>query len=264
MNPEQYHAFSKVLVNNLSADERVVGLIAVGSMAGGDVEPDRWSDHDFFLITQPGHQEAFRRDISWLPEQEAIAFWFRETAHGLKVVYESGHLLEFAVFDAEELNVARVNRYRVLLDRDNFATQVAMLAARTEQEDGQGLEDRVVFGQFLTNLMVAVGRYWRGERLSAAEFGRTYAVKHLVSLLVKYVPSGDRKLLDNVSPLRRFELVYPKLGAELNHLILMPLPAAAVALLALAERELQGSMPEFPAGHVAIARRYFESAGPNS
>ena len=35
-------------------------------------------------------------------EVEQIAFWFRETAHGLKVLYRTGLLVEFAVFDRGE------------------------------------------------------------------------------------------------------------------------------------------------------------------
>ena len=36
-------------------------------MADRDYSPDEWSDHDFFLISQPGEQEALRQDLSWLP-----------------------------------------------------------------------------------------------------------------------------------------------------------------------------------------------------
>lgn len=113
MTPEAYSAFTEKLKESLSNDDRVLGLIAVGSMARVDYEPDQWSDHDFFVITRPGQQEFFRSNYSWLPPHRKIVFTFRETAHGVKVLYEDGHLLEFAVFDLEELYLARVNRVRV-------------------------------------------------------------------------------------------------------------------------------------------------------
>ena len=81
-------------------------------MADVDYHPDQWSDHDFFVISEPGSQEYFRNDLSWLPDDRQIAFWFRETTHGLKVVYENGNLLEFAVFDFAELELAKADRFR--------------------------------------------------------------------------------------------------------------------------------------------------------
>ncbi|HEY0372989.1 MAG TPA: hypothetical protein VGD79_13370, partial [Thermoanaerobaculia bacterium] len=114
-----YHAFTDQLAATLTADPRILGLIALGSMAevGGRL-PDRYSDHDFFVITQ--HAEAFRATTEWLPHAGRIALWFRETPHGCKAVYDDGHLVEYAVFTPDELQLARVNDYRVLLDRERI------------------------------------------------------------------------------------------------------------------------------------------------
>src|SRR3954449_2304508 len=103
MDAQAYEQFTRRLLDNLTADERVLGLVALGSMAARDYIPDAWSDHDFFMITKPRDQESFRTDLSWLPDAEQVAFYFRETAHGLKAIYADGHLIEFAVFDLAEL-----------------------------------------------------------------------------------------------------------------------------------------------------------------
>ena len=50
-------------------------------------------------VTQDGTPERYRTDLQWLPDADTIGWWFRETAHGLKVLYRGGLLLEFAVFD---------------------------------------------------------------------------------------------------------------------------------------------------------------------
>src|SRR3954454_25345021 len=117
MDADAYRAFTDELTDCARADERVVGLVAVGSTADSDYAPDEWSDHDFFLVSKPGEQEGLRQDLRWLPADERIAFSFRETAHGLKVFYDDGHMIEFAVFDVAEIALAGANRYRVLLDR---------------------------------------------------------------------------------------------------------------------------------------------------
>lgn len=266
MNLQDYRAFTVALQHSLSQDPRVLGLVAVGSMAEQDIAPDRWSDHDFFVITRPGQQEALRADLTWLPNHERIAFWFRESAHGLKVVYADGHLLEYAIFDRAELELAKINRFRVLFDRSNVTEQVEAIRRRSggqslriELGDGQ-LQVGYQFGQFLTNLMVGVGRYWRGERLSAQQFVKSHALEHLVILLSNYVPANQKALLDNISPLRRFDLVYPELGSELDAIANLSPPQAAMRLLDVAEGILSMRVPDYPFGPVALVRRFLGGA----
>jgi hypothetical protein len=248
MQPDAYRALSEALRANLAADARALGLVALGSMADQDYAPDRWSDHDFFVIVEPGDQEHFRTELSWLPTPERIVLAMRETAHGLKVVYDDGHLLEFAVFDPDELELARVNRYRVLLDRSDIARRMAAVAAATTQRSMQSSEsDERLLGQFLTNLLVGAGRHARGEQVSGRTFVKTHALRHLLILLERYVPSPEHGVLDNLEPTRRFERAYPALGRELNAILELPTPRAARELLALAARELRPHLPNYPA-----------------
>lgn len=157
MTPEAHAAFTAALVSALATDPDVVGVVLLGSSSGLPPLPDPFSDHDFFVVTRPGVQERFRTTSSWLPDAAAIALTFRETAHGVKVLYAGGHLAEFAVFDLDELAVARVNRYRVALDR-------ADVAARMERVHAASLAEAAVVpdldwraGQFLTALVVGAG-----------------------------------------------------------------------------------------------------------
>lgn len=248
MNQNAYHQFTESLIANLAADERVLGLVAMGSMARQDYQPDQWSDHDFFVVVSPGAQPEFRRNLRWLPAAETIALAFPETAHGVKVVYASGHLLEFAVFAPEELNVVSANRYRVLLDRANLAQTMAARAEATavDHKNNPLTTDLYYFGQFLTGLLVGNGRYRRGERLSGHVFIKDYATRHLLTLLARHLPAPNHALLDNLDPFRRFERVYPELGAEINELQLLPPPETAVGLLAIARRELANRLDNYP------------------
>lgn len=261
MQLDDYRSFTAALTASLSADPRVLGLIALGSMAEQDYLPDQWSDHDFFVITVPGEQEALRADLSWLPNYQRLAFWFRESHHALRAVYDSGHLLEFVVFDQAELAAhGRMNRYRVLLDRSDIAALTAELAERTAQEAGQSAkDDRLLLGECLTNLMVGAARYWRGERLSGHMFVKSYAMELLVRLLIKHVPAEQHHLLDNLAPTRRFDRVYPKLAAGLDAAANLPPPEAALRLLDITEATLGQSVPDFPDQAFTIVRRYLTS-----
>lgn len=239
MELPEYRRFTRELRLRLEADPRVLGLVVVGSTAERDYAPDRWSDHDFFVVVAPGAQESFRSDLRWLPGSEEIAFSFRETAHGVKVVLRDGHLLEFAVFDPGELSLARVNRYRVVFDRERIAERIERVAQATRSSPDLVVPgDDWLTGQFLALLLVGVGRHHRGERLSGRQLVASNAVSHLVRLFTKHVASPSAALLDGLDPLRRFELAYPALGARLSALQIMETPAAARALLDLAVAEL--------------------------
>jgi hypothetical protein len=261
MEPDDYRSFTTTLAANLASDPRVLGLIALGSMAEQDYLPDRWSDHDFFVVTVPGAQEAFRTDLSWLPNHKQLAFWFRETPHALRAVYDSGHLLEFVLFDEAELAAyGRINRYRVLLDRSSITRLAAEVAERTAQDAASGsVDDRLLGGEFLTNLMVGAARYWRGERLSGHVFVKSYALELLVRLLSKHVPAERQDLLDNLAPTRRFDWVYPDLAAKLDKAANLPPPEAALHLLNAAEPTLRRVLPSFEEQAIAVTRRYLTS-----
>ena len=259
MNPEEYQAYTIALQSNLEQNPDVIGLVALGSMAKQDYQPDRWSDHDFFVMTKSGKQEELRQNLSWLPDHENIVLALRETAHGLKVLYRDGHLVEFAVFDTQELYLSKVNRYRLLFEREeDIAQHLTRIKSSVIPPQHSPQEDFKEISMFLCNLLIGVGRHKRGEQLSGHEFVKTFALSSLVFLLEKHLPSSRKEVLDNLNNLRRFELVYPELGLELNQLLLNETPQAALKLMALAERELSGKMADFPAEAFAVVRHQAE------
>jgi len=260
VNSGDYRAFTGALVDRAVADERVVGLVAVGSMAERDYAPDEWSDHDFFLVTRPGEQDAFRADLSWLPRADEIVLAFRETEHGLKVVYEDAHLIEFAVFSVEELRVAPVDRHRVLLDRGGVAEGLVVIPR--QQGSSPRSDGARELGLLLSHVLVGAGRHCRGEILSGGFFVRSLAASDLVSLVTATLPAERETLLDVLDPLRRFELVYPEIAREIDELSRAETLAAARGLLALAERELRNTRPEFPWHALDVVRDHLPDEHP--
>ena len=242
MRPDDYDAFTRELVHGLAGDDRVLGLVAVGSMAARDYRPDEWSDHDFFVITVSGVQETLREDVSWLPRAERIAHWYRETEHGLQVLYGDGHLVEFAVFDLRELGLASVNRRRVLLDKGGVEKRVTEVAAQSATRARPS--DEHEFGKFIGCILVGTGRSRRGEELSGGRFVKDLALQFLLVLLARALPAENAGLLDDLDPYRRFELVHPELAAELVALTKLDTVDAALGLLDVAERELRPRRPD--------------------
>jgi hypothetical protein len=247
MELEEYRRLTERLGERLAAEPDVLGLVALGSMSGEPPLPDAWSDHDFFVVTVPGAQERFRTRLDWLPDPGDVVLSFRETAHGVKALYRSGHLLEFAVFDRDELRLARVNRYRVLLDRADVAARMRAVREESAGASAAGRpDDGWLAGQLLTSLVVGAGRFRRGERLSAHQMVKVAALGHLVRLLTRHVPPERAGVQDDLDPFRRFEAAWPEIGREIGKALLREAPDAASALLAIAVRELPERLPAFP------------------
>jgi hypothetical protein len=260
MHPAAYARFTAALSERLAADPDVLGLVALGSMSGEGPAPDAWSDHDFFVVTRPGAQERLRADPAWLPDARRIVLWHRETAHGLKAIWDDGHLAELAVFEPEELALARANRYRVLLDRADVAPRMAALRAATEaRRAAEAPDPRWLGGQFLGELLVGAGRAARGERTSGHFRVRTQAVLHLLALVHRLVPPAEGAAPDGLDVSRRVEQAWPALAGELEAALARPVPDAAAALLDAAERTL-GDRAPWPAAAAAAVRRRLREA----
>ena len=238
MQPDEYGRFTERLRERVSRDKRAIGLVALGSMSGEPPAADDWSDHDFFVVSRPGEQEGLRNDLSWLPDAEEIAFTYRDTPHGVKVFYRSAHLLEFAVFDLDEMiRHAKINRARTLLDRGGVDEAVQQLRRRPTE----GRDRRWLSGEILGTLLVASNRARRGELLSSREL-LYFATVRLAELIAQSLFSKEGAL-DSLNPLRRFELAFPRLGGELNAALQRPPAEAARLLLDIALRQLPDVLP---------------------
>ncbi len=233
MHLETYADFSDTLVKNLRGTSGVLGLVAVGSFAGGH---DEWSDHDFFVIAHPDSAESIRRDVTWLPEHERLTLVFRETAHGIKGVYEDGHLVEFAVFTPAEITLAQVNRFAILIDGGDLAARMESARETSAESAGSPAQtDAWLVGQLLTSLLVGVQRHRRGERISAVDFVHRSALRHFLVLLARHVPAARPEAIDDLNPFRRVEQAWPAVGIALSALLATGnLERTALGLLDLA------------------------------
>ncbi|MFW5709600.1 MAG: hypothetical protein ACOCX5_05205 [Chloroflexota bacterium] len=238
MRSDIYHAFTDQLTANLQSDNRVQGLVLLGSTAHQNRSPDEWSDHDFFIITASGAQEDFRTNFDWLPDHDEIVLTIRETEHGLKILYASGHLLEYAVFDLAEIALAKANDYRVAFDRGGAEAAMQAIATLPTVDTYTSANLARDMGMFLCLLVVGAGRVTRGEAISGQVFIRAYAVGHLLSALVHGLQTSEAAQLDNLDPYRRFERVFPQIGAEINTALNHDPISAALDLLDVYERHL--------------------------
>jgi len=246
---EKFLAYQAQLTDLVAKRPEVIGLVFVGSAAATQ-RVDQYSDQDFFLVVTEGSGESFRQDLKWLPNSAEIASHPRETAHGLKVVYQNGDVLEFAVFEDSELELSSVNDYKVVLDRADIAERMAKIAHRsipTEVNRAQELE------LFLSLILIGVGRARRGEVLAAEQHIKSYALNHALRL-VRLANPVESSMMDSLNSYRRFEFDYPEMGRELAMVMRMPTEESARALAVLVLREIRGDDHEFELYRVVADR----------
>ncbi|WP_273651785.1 hypothetical protein [Cellulomonas fimi] len=233
------------LVAAVRAHPTAVGLVLLGSAARSEAaRRDEWSDHDFFVVAAEGKGDEVRDVRAWLPDADRVVSVAREGAIGFAVLYDDGHLMEFAAASGSELGGAVLVHHDVVLDGDGTLAALVDASSRRAAAEPH-LDPANDAALALVKLMVGVGRARRGEVLSGGEMVRQWAVKHLVLAIRARVPSvvTDRESID---PARRFEIAYPLIAARLASALAAPVEDAARALHALARDVLEPGWDEFP------------------
>lgn len=256
MSPEQYAHFTEILLDNARRDPNVLGVVFLGS-AANEKRRDEWSDHDMFWVVKTGLQEGYRQDRSWLPYPDQIVMHYRETQHGVNVIYEMGHLIEFAVFDLDELNVVKANDYAVPLDKADITQRMAKAADSTHPEP---VEAAVAARHLMQIVFAGIGRWARGEKISAHAFVRMYALRRLLQVLPLVLKPANTDKLDSLDPYRRFEQVLPDLGAEIDRLLRLDIPDCAEGYLALLETHIKPHVDDYPTKLAETVRRHIQKA----
>lgn len=237
----------------------VIGLVLLGSTADAE-RRDEWSDHDFFVLIEPGTEEANRAAIDWLPEPERIAIAAREGAFGFSVVYDDGHIFEFAVATPSELESAPMNDSLIVHDEGPVTnlvnTSTRRVTASDPLADPSAIESANEVALMMVKLMIGVGRARRGELLAGGQMVRTWATNHLIKAIRGRVKTPGPSRRDTLDPVRRFEFEYSELGTRIARIMEEPVEEAALRLFELARRTLEPEWELFPSrGADAISQR---------
>src|SRR5262245_18514497 len=259
MNATDYEQFTAAILHTLEADPDVLGVVALGSTADA-THRDAWSDHDFWVVTRPGHQDVLLDDLSWLPNSDQIFIRARHGRRGYDVLYRDGHLVEFAVFDPTEATTGTVTVYRTLFDRGGVAESVARAQERARPPAWDDARRAFTFDNFLILLRTAVARWHRGERLSARRYLSQFATDALLWLALEHAPAAVASDRDPVDPRRRIERQRPELAAAVDALVCRSVPEGAAGLLELAEATLVPHWAEYPKGRAAAGRAMLSGA----
>lgn len=234
MEAAEFDEFTDRLRISLEARPDVLGLVTLGTTADS-THRDKWSDHDFWVITKPGLHNSFCDDLSWLPDDHDIAISVSHGPNRRTILFGNRHKVEFAIFDANDAPTGKIERYRILFDRDRVSELIKPIHTST-------LEQAQPRSDALENLCVllwsACERYCRGETLSARQYVDGFAVNQLLSLIAT---NGSGDLLD---ARRRVEFRAPVLARDILHAQQGSVAETALNLIEIAERELKSKRPD--------------------
>lgn len=156
-----------------------IALIGHGSV-GVDLDRlDEHSDLDFFVIVDDGAKQRYLASIDWLEALRPVAYSFRNTVDGRKVLFDDGLFAEYAVFTVDELAQCAFSPGRVVWQRPGAPAGLELPPPR-DPSPHQTPEYHL--NEAITNLYVGLHREARGERLSATRFIQGYAVDRIISM----------------------------------------------------------------------------------
>lgn len=190
----------------LAHSGKALALLGLGSVGNESERLDEYSDLDFFAIVERGCKNEFIDDLGWLSSICPIAFSYRNTRDGHKLLFQDGVFCEFAVFEMHELHDIPFAPGRVVWKKADVAdTLLQPDPARFAMEE-HSVE--WLLGEALGNLYVGLSRHARGERLAAMRAIQVHAVDRLLELCAKIEP-GISAGRDPFARERRYEQRHP-------------------------------------------------------
>jgi hypothetical protein len=226
------------LTEVLRQDPDCLGLLALGS-AADTTRMDDYSDLDFFVIVKDGTVQRFLSEDTWLSACAPLAYRFRNTVDGHKALWEDGIYVEYAVFDLSTLAHISYTTGRWCFKRDGII--LPDQPHKPLPDPRQSVD--FAYNEALTNLLVGMMRYRRGERMAGARLIQVHAIDRILATLddpsIPLSPNVDPFSLD-----RRIEFRHPEITPLLKDVLvdLDKLPQATLALLAYLQARM--SIPE--------------------
>lgn len=218
----------------LAGSGRALALLGLGSVG---VELDRldgYSDLDFFVIVREGAKADFLDRLDWLQGVQPIAFAFKNTADGYKLLFQDNIFCEFAIFEPAELSHIPYSEGRIVWCATDFDPALSQPQQAPPAHSPHNPDWLV--NEALTNLYVGLARYRRGEKLSAMRFIQGYAVDRLLQLAA-HLEAAQPAHVDSFVLERRFEQRFPLTSQQLATFLpgYGQTPQAAQAILAFLE-----------------------------
>jgi len=225
------------IAQSAARTQHVLAVLGLGS-AGTELERmDEYSDLDIWVVVEDGYKRQYLDNLDWLTRVCPIAYRFMNSPNGYKILFEDDIFAEIDVFHLEELDKIGFSEARIIWKAAGVPESIR-LPRLSHTSAARPLVE--LLGEALTNLYVGLGRYYRGEKLTAMRFIQVYAVDRILEM-ANLIEDEQPAWHDVFGNERRFERRFPGIAKELpgftpgyEHTI-----EAAAAILAFLERHFE-------------------------
>ncbi|OJV95194.1 MAG: hypothetical protein BGO39_24610 [Chloroflexi bacterium 54-19] len=244
------------IVQSAIASGHALAVLALGSSGRELDRVDEYSDLDLWVIAEDGYQQDFLVNMDWIHAASPIVHQHKHGLTGYSIVFEDGIFAEVDAFELPDLSALEFAEARIAWKRPEIPDTIRF--AQKETKRWQRTVDELV-GEALGNLYVGLGRFHRGEKLTAMRFIQVYAVDRLLEL-AHLLETEQPAWPDIYGNERRFEKRFPGLAAVLPRLLqgYERSPESAQVMLEFLDEHFTVN----PALKAAIISRY-KPAGPD-
>ncbi|MDX2007278.1 MAG: hypothetical protein SFU83_18715 [Meiothermus sp.] len=222
----------------MAASVNALALIGLGSVGTELERLDDHSDLDFFVIADDGYKQRFIANLDWLSDIAPVAYSFQNTTDGHKLLYADGIFCEFAVFERAELGNIPFAAGRIVWKKPGVDDSIATPTRARPMSPSSDVEWQL--GEALTNLLIGLKRFRRGEGLSGTRFVQNYAVDRVLDLARLLEPETPY-YQDPFGNERRFERRFPRVAENLPRFVqgYRRTPESALAILEFLEQNFE-------------------------
>lgn len=154
-------------------------------------------------------------DIHWLADIQHIAYEFKRSPGHFRFLFSDGLFCDFTVMNEQELALDSLQHGEILWRRDVCPASLDKVI----QTDTQYLQPNVIkheescwlLGEFLTNLLIGLRRYSKGDKLSAFYLIQHNALTQLLELVDKWESKAGQHKSIAANADESFETNYPQL-----------------------------------------------------
>jgi len=189
----------------------VLAVLALGSSGLERDRIDKYSDLDVWIIVDDGYRDQIIGDLGWLNAVCSVVYKFPHSASGYGLLFEDGIFSELDAFEVADLATFGSAGARIVWKAEGVPESLGL--PRPMDASGERSTEAML-GEALGNLYVGLGRFYRGEKLSAMRFIQVYAVDQILKL-ASLIEEEQAATRDMFSVERRFEKRFPGIADDL-------------------------------------------------
>lgn len=176
----------------ISAQPQILAIIRPHENGNPCSIKDNDCDIRLVVLVATGNEEKLLQNIRWLADIQHIAYEFKRSPGHFRFLFSDGLFCDFTVTEEQNLDISDLPQGQILWQKDvaktdyKEAINVTRRDKSTNPIANKHEESCWLLGEFLTNLLIGLRRYSKGDKLSAFYVIQHHALSQLLELVDKW------------------------------------------------------------------------------